>query len=131
VDEPPIFTCSKCGSEHPSTYRDDAITRPLPPTEECDKLRNSWLASISRLEGATDENREKLEAAEIRYSVAYHSKCCRTNVWAVPETLTSHRGGDKVWRLYCASCAPPKKVKKTTILLPSGVTGEEEEPATP
>lgn len=112
-DVPPTWKCSSCKTSFQSTSRDNA---PLPSMVEIDKLRGIWQAkeAIMTKSFAACEHKStdlliaatfnKLEASTQRAWFAYAAAAFRTNVWRVPDALSSVRKGG-VYTLVCNACS--------------------------
>jgi hypothetical protein len=109
----PIFKCSKCQRDFSATEKDEA---PLPPQEQLDKLKATWLAkekllddSCARGEGShTAPELVKMTHAKLASScplawLNYASVAFHTGVWKVPNELISVRGYSG-WSLVCEEC---------------------------
>ena len=107
TDGPPTFHCAACRTGFTSTEKDDA---PEADPEKVAKLKTAWEGACARLEadkslpGIWEQiTTAKLEAAEVRASIAYFGAIRKTNVWKVPDDLVSERGHNG-WRLVCKTC---------------------------
>lgn len=95
----PVFTCSTCGASHEVSARDEGTGA---SEESLAELKATWDKCLDRLDGDYGD-RAKLEAAEVRASIAYLAAARRTNVWQVPETITTVRIKDQ-WQFRCVIC---------------------------